>query len=157
MPDHGLAEEIADEMLYLTGRALKVDDFGAFADCMHLPHVLETIDGKRIVTSRKQFQTTFDRVRSYYMESGVTDVVRTVIRSEFLDRETVGSTHVAQLLGAGGERFRNPFPVYSVIKYIDRQWKIVSQTTVILDAPEHNLALVTEIEGRETAKFAPEL
>lgn len=143
MPDHGMAEEIAEELLYQTGRAMKAGDFDAFFEHFEIPQVLETVDGDMLITTVAGMCDVFDRVRQYYEDNDVRDVVRTVVSARFLDEESLGSTYVTRLLKSGGEPFRNPFPAYSVIKYLNGKWKIVSNSAAILDAPSHNRALLS--------------
>ena len=147
MPDHGLAEDIAEEILYRTGRAMKDGDFDAFFECFEIPQIMETLDGAKLVTTRDGMRDTFFHVYRYYQDNGVVDLVRTVVNARFLDEETIGSTHVSRLLKANGEPFRNPYPVYSVVKRIGGQWKVVSNSSAILDAPDHNRALLAGRDG----------
>lgn len=142
MPDHGLAEEIAEELLYQTGQAMKVGDFDAFFTCFVIPQVMETLEGDMLITTMEGMREIFESVRQYYKDNNVRDVVRTIVSAKFLDDETIGSTHVSQLLGVDGSPFRNPYPVYSVIKCLGGVWKIVSNSSAILDAPQHNDALL---------------
>lgn len=148
MPDDGLAEDIAEELLYRTGRAMKEGNFDAFFECFEIPQIMETLDGAKLVTTRDGMRDIFLQVYRYYQANGVVDLVRTVVSARFLDEETIGSTHVSSLLKANGEPFRNPYPVYSVVKRIGGQWKVVSNSSAILDAPDHNRALLGGEDGK---------
>ena len=154
MPDHGLAEEIAEEILYHTGRAMKAGDFEAMSAYFGMPLIMETSEGDALITNFDALHRAFDNLKKYYDANDVRDVVRTIVRAEFLDKETVGSTYVTQLLTSDGIPFRKPFPGFTVIKHIEGAWKIVSNSTAILDAPDHNHALLS---GSCTKVPAPKL
>lgn len=139
------AEEIADELLFKTGKALITRDFDGFRPCFGLPHLIETEAGRRILKTTEDLRRAFDDVVRYYAEERVADLARTVVEARFLDADTIGSTHVTRLMQADGRSLRNPFPVYSIIRrhgHLD--WKIMSGVYAILDCPRHNAALVPE-------------
>ena len=134
------AEDIAEELLYQTGKLLASDDPAGIEACFTLPVYLETQLGNRLIESKKNLWQTHMSVRQYYKDNEISDVVRTVISAEFIDAETVGSTHVSRLM-RDGDLFRAPYPVYSIIRQVEGEWKIASSAYAILDAPEHNMAL----------------
>lgn len=137
------AESIAEDLLYLTGKALTEGNFDMFATCFELPQLMETVDGRRLLSRRDELRDTFEGVRQHYEDHGVIDAARTVVSAEFVDADTIGSTHVTRLMRAGGHVHRSPFPVYSVIRRFDMDWRIVSSLYVILDSPDHNRALMS--------------
>lgn len=139
------AEEIADELLFKTGKALIARDFDGFQACFGLPHLIETQEGRRILKTHEELRCAFDDVVRYYAEERVADLARTVVEARFLDADTIGSTHVTRLLQADGCTLRNPFPVYSIIRrhgHLD--WKVMSSVYAILDCARHNAVLVPE-------------
>lgn len=144
MPGHmaAVAEEIAEDLLHRTGQGLMNGDFDLFKTCFELPQAIETMEGVRILRHEADLQQAFASVRGYFRENRVVDLVRTVVAAEFLDGETVGSTHVARLVQPGGKLFRAPYPVYSTIKRFGDAWRITSSHHVILDSRKHNEALV---------------
>lgn len=138
------AEEIADELLFKTGKALISGDFDSFRGCFGLPHLIETEGGRRLLKTEDDLREVFEDVRRYYEADGITDVARTVVEARFLNADTIGSTHVTRLLKPDGPILRNPFPVYSVIRrhgHLD--WRIMTSVYAILDCPAHNAALVS--------------
>ena len=151
MPDHGLAEEIAEDLLYRTGKGLQSGDFEEFFKCFEIPQVMETLEGEILMKTKEDVRATYDSVRAYFDDNGVIDIVRTVVSAEFLDDETIGTTHVSRLIKSGGNLFRNPYPVYAIIKHLDGEWKIVTNTYAILDGREHNLALLARREVQAKA------
>lgn len=146
------AEDIADELLYRTGKPFKSDDYAEVADCFILPQYLETLIGSRLIESKDAVLQVFASVRQYYKENGVCDVVRTVVSAEFFAPDILGSTHVSRLMRANGELFRAPYPVYSIIRRVGEDWKIASTSYAILDAPEHNRALHPELPAKPPTK-----
>jgi hypothetical protein len=136
------AEEIADLLLFETGTALLSGDFGRFAACFGLPHVIETAESRTVIRDLDGLRNVFDDLRGYYRDTQVADVVRTVLEARFIDCDTVGSTHVASIVHADGVSRRKPFPVYSVLRRHDPlDWKIMSSLYVILDSDTHNAVL----------------
>ena len=139
------AEEIADELLFKTGKALIAADFDGFSACFGFPHIIETEKAHRVLKGNDDLRTVFDDVVRYYVNKGVVDLARTVVEAGFLNADTIGSTHVTRLMQAKGIVLRKPFPVYSIIRrhgHLD--WRIMSSVYAILDCAEHNAALVSE-------------
>lgn len=142
------AEEIADELLFLTGKALMTGDFDRFSTCFGLPLMMETSEGHSVIRTLEALHQRFDALRDYYHRHQVSDLVRTVVEARFIDADTIGSTHVARVIVNGGTMPRNPYPVYSVIRrhgHLD--WRIMSSIYAILDCPEHNAVLSPEPLG----------
>ncbi|SHI07645.1 hypothetical protein [Marivita hallyeonensis] len=142
MSQDSAAEEIADELLFKTGKALINGDFDGFGACFGVPHVIETSEGRRVIKDMEALRAVFDEVRRYHRDAGVIDVVRTIVEARFLDADTIGSTHVARPIQRNVETPRKPYPVYSIIRrhgHLD--WKVVSSIYAILDSDEHNAIL----------------
>ena len=136
------AEEIADELLFKTGKALIRGDFDSFSACFGVPHVIETADGRRVIRTMDGLQAVFNEVRRYHRDHKVVDIVRTVVEARFLDADTIGSTHVARMIQEEGVTPRKPYPVYSVIRrHGHLEWKVISSIYAILDSEEHNSVL----------------
>ena len=135
------AEEIAEDLLYRTSKALISNCCDRVGACFEYPQVLETIAGKLLVESEDDIFKMYARVRSYFEANGVRDIVRTVVSAEFLSPTMVGSTHVSQLLLEDGTPFRAPYPSYSILRESGGVWRVASTMSAILDAPEHNVAL----------------
>ena len=132
-----LAEEIAEDLLYRTGRALVDGDMRWLDDCFHLPVLVETASGKQIIRTEDGVHNTMRNVRRYLAARDVVDVVRTVVDAQFVGPNLIGSTHVSSMLRSDGSTFRAPFPVFSMIRNFEENWKIVSSTYAILDDPQH--------------------
>ncbi|MFP7675579.1 hypothetical protein ACG74X_19745 [Marivita sp. S0852] len=138
------AEEIVDEVLFKTGRAVLSGSFDAFRACYGLPHLIETKSGRRLLETPDELRGVFDEVRRYYDSRAVVDLARSVIEARFLDSDTIGSTHVARLLSETGPLSRTPYPVYWIIRrhgHLD--WRVMSSLYAILDCDAHNAALMS--------------
>lgn len=145
MSGSGQADEIADDMLFRTGRALTSGDPDSLKECFEFPFIIETQEGTRMIESDAGLLKIYENVRGYYDQNDVKDVVRTVVSAEFIDPNTIGTTSVARLMQSGGKQFRNPYPLFSTLSNVRGTWKLVSCTYAILDAPEHNKALLGEL------------
>jgi hypothetical protein len=157
MPDHGLAVDIAEDLLFRTGKSLQSGDFEDFFTCFDIPQVMETLEGEILLRSKADVQSVFESVRSYYIDNNISDLVRTVVSAEFIDEETVGTTHVSRLMQPGGVLFRKPYAGYSIIKHLDGKWKIVTNTYAILDGRDHNLALLARRKAQAATEATDEM
>ena len=138
------AEIVAEDLLYQTGKAVLTENDDLFLSCVHLPYSLETSTGARLITSRSEIICVLDDLRNYMKREGYVDFARTVVEAEFIDSDTIGSTHVSLMTTASGKAKRNPYPVYSIIRRFGRNWKMVSSLYAILDSDEHNAALLSK-------------
>lgn len=136
------AESVAEEILYLTGKAIMENDDDIFIACVALPLLMETINGQRVLVSNDEIRQSLTGVRQYMKENDFVDLVRTVVSAEFLDTNTIGSTHVCKMIHREKRAIRSPFPVYSVFRRYGTSWKLTSCIYAILDSPEHNSALL---------------
>ncbi len=144
MTSDPLAEQIVEDLLFATGRALR-EDHKDVGKLFQVPQIMETVNGKRIVNSEDDVRDVFAGVRKYFAANKVTDVVRTVISAEFLTPELVGSSHVSQLMREGGEPFRTPYPVYTVTRWFEGAWRISASVIAIVDCADHVSALTDPI------------
>ena len=138
------AETIIEDILYLTGKAIMEDDDDLFVSCVAFPLLQETINGQRVMVSRDEISKMLSGVRQYMKENDFVDLVRTVVSAEFVDADTVSSTHVSLMLHRENRVERSPYPVHSVIRRIGTSWKLVSSIYAILDSVGHNAALLPD-------------
>ncbi|MEM9971467.1 MAG: hypothetical protein AAF762_10265 [Pseudomonadota bacterium] len=130
------AEEIADELLYLTGKALATECFEFFRPHFDLPQIIETLSGDRLIASERDLRMLFDDVCAEYRKKGVVNVVRSIVSSQFIDADTIGSTHVSHTIDRNGEAIGTPYPTYSILRRKSDGWKIVRSMVVLLHRPE---------------------
>lgn len=138
------AESIAEDLLVQTGKAILQGDDALFLACVHLPLLLETTTGQRLITKRKEVCTILADFRQYMRNESYVDMVRTVVDANFIDADTIGSTHVTLLTQENGAEKRCPFPVYSIIRRFGNKWLLVSSLYAILDCDAHNDALLSK-------------
>lgn len=136
------AEDIAEHVLFETGKSLFSGDFDHFAAYFCFPNVIETADSRTVICDPKALRAVFDDMRCYYRQMQVIDMVRAVVDAQFLDSDTVAATHVTSMVHADGVSRRNPYPIYSVLRRHDPlEWKFQSSLYVILDCETHNAML----------------
>lgn len=125
------APVIADTLLQKTGTGLLTGDFELFSDCFQLPKEFETFEGRVVISTREQLRKMFETVRSHYHSVGLTDMVRHIVQAEYLDPETISSTHESRLL-QGTMLLQEPYPVYSILKLTEDGWKITQSSYAAL-------------------------
>jgi hypothetical protein len=113
-----------------------------FISCVSFPLLQETINGQRLILSRDEIYQTLSRVRHYMKVNDIVDLVRTVTSAEFVDSDTISSTHVSLMLRRDERIERSPYPVHSVIRRYGASWRLISSIYAILDSPERNSALI---------------
>ena len=114
--DNLVAEDIAEDLLYRTGRALIDGKLEGVEDCFFLPQSMETTEGARIVRTPDDVRGVFEEVRSYFAESGVVNIVRTVVEAKFVSEQKIESVHVSRLWRYNKDLSETTYPVYSDIK-----------------------------------------
>lgn len=130
------AKEISEMLLEKTGKALLSNNFDLFSECFALPHKIETPDSKRVLETPAEFKSIFDRVVSDYQNKRVTQLVRITEVAEFRNASRIEAMHITHLM-SGNTRVKDPFPCFSVLEFINGQWRATSsqyavdnQTTV---------------------------
>lgn len=136
------AEVIAKDLLEITGTALLTGNFELLHSCFALPLTLNTIYGQKTLETRDELRATVEAVTRHMFETGVVDLVRTVMLSRFEDRNTITSVHICSEVNRGGIVNRPTYPVYSTLVRVDSRWRIAFCRYLIFDRLEHNLALV---------------
>ena len=142
MSQNAAAEDVLEDILYRTGRGVLENDDALFLSSIALPLLQETVDGQRVFTSEAEVRKMLAGVRAYMDENGYVDLVRTVVSAEFLDDNTISGTHVSLLMDKDGNSTRPPYPVHSMLRLTGSEWRLTSSIYAILDAPEHNTALL---------------
>ena len=138
------AEEIAEDLLYRTGKPISCGDYHGIEECFILPQTVETLEGMRVLRGKADLWAIFETVRNYYREHGVVNCARTILDAKFRTDRLIDSIHVTRLMRAGGELFRAPFPVYSTLRLDDDgKWRIKQSNYAILDSRAHSKALLT--------------
>ena len=144
--DPQAARTVAEDLLARTGQALVSGDFDAFAACFLLPNEIELFDGTNRVETIEDQRAIFDSVRAFHARQGVTQMVRRCVEADFLDADTIATTHVASLL-RGNELLQPTYPVYSIVRRVDGVWKIAHGKYAIANSPELDRALAAKADG----------
>lgn len=132
--------DIADDLLYRTGQAMLQNDFDAFQACFKIPQLVETSEGKRLVETIDEFRVVFLNMQENLRERCVVDVVRSVVSAEFLEKDVIGSTHVAVRIDADGNKMCPPYPVYSILRRDSNNvWRIESSIYAFVEDFEMNM------------------
>ena len=97
------AETIAEEVLYITGKAILEEDDDMFITSCALPHLMETSKGRHIITTEAELSDTLSSVRLYMKRNDIVDLVRTVVSARFIDADTIESTRIPY----GRKKWRN--------------------------------------------------
>ena len=142
------AKRIAEELLEQTGKALMSGDFEAFSTCFALPHRIDTFDGSDVLQTLDDMEKRFFGVRSYFQDNCVTDLVRHVIEADFVDEDTIHSSHQTRVL-SGTILVQAPFPNLSVLKRVEGQWRAEATQYAIADSEHHNAALCGAIKSSQ--------
>ncbi|NRB03462.1 MAG: hypothetical protein HRU30_09370 [Rhodobacteraceae bacterium] len=136
------AERIAQDLLEVSGDAILNDKYDCFRSCFSLPLTLQTVEGTRTVVTEQAFRDTFQTVRQHMADTGVIDLVRTIVSSVYEDENTIGSIHICSDIYKEGSLYREPYPVFSRIHLSGGKWRIGLCRYHIHDLPAHNAALI---------------
>ena len=137
------AKSIAEHLLDQTGWGLLNDDFKTFVKCFLLPQTVETFDGKRYLQNKNDVRVIFDGVRAHHEKMGVTDMVRHVVTADYRDMTTISSIHQSRIV-QGPTLIQKPYNVFSVLKFVDGNWRIAQSQYAVDDSPSLCHALVGE-------------
>lgn len=119
-------------------------DFEAFMLCFALPLVMETFEERRLYQTRSDIERVFNAVRNFRLENGVTDTVRDSVAAEYLDEDTIATTHVSQMMRPDNVLFGMPYPAYSLVRRINGEWRINFCQYAVDDLPQLNAALTSK-------------
>jgi len=136
------AKAIAEEILRITGEGLMTDNFDVFRPAFHLPHDLETFEGKIVISTVDELRAIFDAVVSELKRLGATDLVRYCAEAEFTSDTVIKSAHVSNTM-RGALRIKDPTSAYSVFEKIDGDWRIISSTYAVPDDDKLNTELIS--------------
>lgn len=137
------AQQVSEYLLDKTGRALLTGDVDLFQSCMAFPNIMQTFDGQICCETPAHFRVIFGGVMRHFRSSGVTDMIRHCVAARYLDPVTVEATHESRVL-SGNTVVQPAYPVFSLLKWIEGDWRITSSVYAITDAPAHSRALVAE-------------
>ena len=117
------AKAIAEFLLEETGVAIRTKNFDAFAPHFRLPITAGSFDGDHLAETMEDLRRIFDGVVGCQKSRSVTDMVREVIASSFIDEDTIGSTHMTYLL-SGTQMVIAPYACHSILRRVDGEWSV---------------------------------
>ena len=118
-------------------------DFDAFESCFSRPVVMETLEEKLLLQTREDVRRTFDAVRRFRAQNGVIGALRENVSAEFVDAQTIATTHVTRMLTAQNTTFGQPYIAYSLVRNVGGIWRIHFCQYAVDDLPQLNAALTT--------------
>lgn len=143
MPTNRTASEIAEDLLARTGDAMDRGDFDSFERCFSRPVIMETLDEKLLLQTREDMRRTFDAVRKFRRENGVIKALRENISAEFIDENTITTTHVSRMMGSDNTAFGQPYVAHSLARRSGDTWLIHFCQYAAVGIPQLNAALGT--------------
>ena len=146
--DSQAARTVAEGLLARTRDALMAGDADAFCACFALPHRIELFDSTNLIETPEDLKAVFFAMRGFLLRHGITEMVRHCIEAEFVDEDTISSTHMSRLL-RGHELMQPPYPVYSIVKRIEGAWLIAHGKYAVANSPDLDRALGARSGGRD--------
>lgn len=119
------AKDISEMLLEKTRAALLGNDFDAFAACVHLPHFIASSNDKKLIETRDDLHDIFKNVVQDYTSKRITELIRVCDVAEYRSETRIEATHTTHMM-SGNQRIGDPFPVFSILEFIDGRWKISS-------------------------------
>jgi hypothetical protein len=157
MPPEMTAEDVLNYTLDRTGQGLDTNDFDLFATQFDFPHRISTFEGTTVLNTPEELETVFDGVIAHRKFIGATTVIRHVLSASYKTPTHVEGVHMSHVM-AGELRIKEPYPSFSIIKWIDNSWKITAsdyaidpddpQSGVLLDRPTFTQA-ATHVASRK--------
>lgn len=117
------AQEITDNILDVTGRALLSGEFAAFEPFFALPYRCSTLGSQIIFETSADLKRAFGNMHDKFKLMRVTDLVRVTVAAEFTGRDRIQATHVSHPM-AGDVRAAAPYPVYAIMQRVGGDWKV---------------------------------
>ncbi len=134
------AQDISEAILEITGDALLSQDFDAFFAVFHVPQYMATMAGPIFMETRADMERAFAEMSRYFKEAGITKLDREITESRYVNENKIESTHVATTY-RGNEVVKGPYPVFSVIEWIDGTWKVTGSEYVLEPDCDQAIAL----------------
>lgn len=140
--DHTLAHSVVNDMLLETACALMAGDFDAFAHFIHVPFVLETLEGVVQAETLDILRELFENARKFYLDNAIVELDRSTTQAEFVSPEKIFCVYQNRLVKDDGTSERAPYHVFASLELHDEVWKVAHSQYVITDSPEHNRSLL---------------
>ncbi|UWQ96550.1 hypothetical protein K3728_04775 [Rhodobacteraceae bacterium M385] len=121
-----LAQSIYQAVLDGSGDAVQLADFPRYLPFLHLPHLVETFEGRVYLETPEDVRYVFDRLLEHMRAvEGAVKLKRTCTVAQFAGPNEIQGLHESQLLDKAG----NPLESYSglcTLSCIDGKWLMSS-------------------------------
>lgn len=134
------ATDIAEALLEITGDALVSGDFEAFVAVFHVPQYMATLAGPIYMETHEDMSRAFAEMHGYFRDNGITRLNREVTKANYVSDLKISFTHVSTTM-RGSRQIKGPYPVFSVIEWIDGTWKVTGSEYVLEPDSEQAKAL----------------
>lgn len=102
---------------------MKLGEFDRYLPFFHLPHVLETFEGRTLIETPQEMRFAFDHVLSGLRDIRVEEMVRICTIAQFDGPHTIRGCHDTRLLGAD-KTLRDAYSGLGTLRLIDGQWLV---------------------------------
>jgi hypothetical protein len=144
MPPEMSAEDVINYTLDRTGMGLETGNFELFSSCFALPHRLSTFEGEKLIETSKDMREVFDSVRNHLATIGGANIVRHVVTAAYRTPTQVEGVHMSHVMN-GNLRIKEPYPVFSIVKWIEGQWKVAASDYAIDPEDPHAAVLIRSV------------
>lgn len=138
--------KICTDLLVKSGDPMVSGDFAAFALCFHLPQMITTPLGVRIISTRAELFDVFTQVRSHLFGSGAVMLSRTCVKADFATEDTIFTIHEGLVVGKKGA-LRAPYEVFAVLQKKEGNWRVAYSDYAIGDSMNHCRALLGQTKA----------
>lgn len=115
---------IHDALLERVRAAYLSGDFETFRTVFALPHVVDTFEGQRTVTTGKQHRRMFDAMRAVLQDMGVIDMKRRTIEASFVAEDKIDTTFVTEYILKGYKVSEESVGNSLLVRQSDGSWKV---------------------------------
>lgn len=99
------------------------------------------------MSSVAQLRRIFETITGHYQSVGLTDMLHHIVNAEYLDEQTISSTHESRLL-QGTNLLQAPYPVHSIIKKTEAGWKVAKSSYAARDDTLAGRALNSAMQNK---------
>ncbi|MGR3368990.1 MAG: hypothetical protein ACU0CC_12715 [Sagittula sp.] len=136
------AHQIVEDLLERTGSAITDRNFDRFAECVCMPLLVETFEGRLRIDSEASMRDWFNRNVDFYDIIGVTDMQRRCVSASYRSDTMIVSAYESRLVQHGHRLEREPYMVYTEIRLVAGRWGVWFAQYAIADSDVHNRVLV---------------
>lgn len=114
-------------------KAVMAGDFASYQAGVALPFHLVTHSANLTITTEAALREGFETFRAMLQTRRVTDYIRLVESSQFLDPELMTGRYVTHLI-SGGMRVLDPFLSQITLRLVEGRWRAASITNALANS-----------------------